>query len=311
MAAAVTESRIKSREGTFRIQNENSGTLIFNVNTDSDATVKEVYTGSLIATPHPVPALYSLIESNAYALGITVRQRQKDNFTKWTVQVTYGQLPDGSNPNNSDPTIDDDPLKRKAVRYVQHYTVEERIDHQADGVPMVNTAGEIFPEPIHIELERVIYVIEKNYSTLNAVISLNETYEGSQNSDNVDPKDGVSTPATPLGAGTLKYMGTTTGPPRFENGVQYWTGITRCAYQANGWIIEKTSEGYREKFTIGQNDYLVNILDQNGQQGQVPHKLNVNGGAITEDNPGTPHIHYFDPLAKVAFQPLFNDPPVI
>ena len=310
---AITTCRLKSTQGTFSVENKQVFSRVYFVNTDSPSNEIEIFNDSKTATPDPVPYLYTYLGGNAYVRTIRVSQRAPDNLTKWRVEVEYGELPEGANIDNRpidplDPTpppdvIEDDPIKRRAVRWIETLTETQPLTEDINGDPITNSANLPPIEQFTKDRDLTVFVIQKNYATLGEILDLNTRFNDTTNSL---PVDFPINPATGHQAAseTLKYKDTTCSTPRYENGTEFYTGVTRVIYRPETWKLRFLSTGY--KAYNDAKDAYITMSDENGILDGEPHKLDSEGYQWL---PGiAEHFMEYDVLETINYQELFDDP---
>lgn len=288
--AVVLSSSIKSREATFGVRSATSVTDTYLVITDSPATALEVVNGATLSSPHPVPELYDYLGSGAYVLSATVEQLQPDNYTKWLVTVNGGILEDDE--------TEAVPTSRGTLYWMETLTETERVDEDASGNPIVNTAEQPLEDIILRDRDLMVFAIQKNYSTLGAINDLNRTYNNTVNSDTI--ATGVITGSVAIQPRELKYAGTTASRPKYENQVLYYEGVTRLIHRPETWDVTRVSKGFKKIINV---NVIANILDGEGQQVSEPQNLDANGDVVGVG--GTPFEQTFEIYSTAAFTPLF------
>ena len=81
---------------------------------------------------------------------------------------------------------------------------------------ITNAAGQIPTEAFKDTWRNAVWVIEKNYETLNAVLAINDSYQWTTNSDTVSG----------VGPRKLKFLACETSGLQENNGVQYYPAVT-------------------------------------------------------------------------------------
>lgn len=228
------------------------------------------------------------------------RSNPSGKVLQWT--VTYAPPPVGESPTVYQFS---NPLDRPPVYNVQYMDIEEVIDKarnvealsKGDGNggnraantlgPIVNAAGIRPDEPIMRTKRLEVLVIAKNYPTLASIVSRNRTYKQTTNSDSVEGYD----------ARELRYLLTESQGVQYENGVEFWPGITTILAEDTT-DLQLDNVGYQ--YWDGAD--LKRAKDSDGQDTAEPINLTL-AGADGGTNATT--ITYRD-LEAVAYAPLLN-----
>jgi hypothetical protein len=217
--------------------------------------------------PLPVPnSVYTFlgdIDVNSRAKDYDLQQHERDKQKWWSATVTW-RPPEPGEPTEEDI---DTPLPDRDPRYWIEYNRQTRpVLEDLNGDPILNFAGQPYPEPIVRTYHVPVLIISRWYDTLDEIWTLNETYQDTTNSDEFLEKPAKS----------WRYAMTRTNEPQEEDGEFYWHGITRIEFKAGGWAEEKREEGWKVIKSAGDNR-LITPHDTDGSPLGEPALLETNG----------------------------------
>jgi len=233
---ATTSNLVSLTTSTFDKGGQDRFTLRYLVEFDTRPT--NPYTALAIAqlfstTPDAVPRLRAVYpgRSNIFVSSIAATPTNETRAVYY-YDVTYAvPEPNAQEPFNQDPN----PTLRPGQRNIEYIASEYVIDaarnvqvlphgdgdggSRGAGVlgPIVNAAGKREDSPKVDTEYNAVLVWTKNYATLGAIDTLNQTYQRTTNSDEVlgyDPH-------------RLKYLVTESLGQQFEGEFEYWIGQTR------------------------------------------------------------------------------------
>lgn len=222
-------------QGTEQSASKDSVTQTYRVIYDSVPTnFYTALTRGRAATGTPLPARRSLYASpsailfaDTFSSGISFDAENRAVWD-WTVGFVVPE------PGELEVYEYDNPLDRPPVYNVQYMDIEEVIDKaknvealsKGDGNggnraadtegPIVNAAGIRPDEPIMRTKRLEVLVITKNYPTLASIVTRNRTYKQTTNSDTLEG----------YGARELRYLLTESQGVQYENGIEFWPGMT-------------------------------------------------------------------------------------
>ena len=244
-----------------------------------------------------------LDEANWYAQNFSVTRNQA-NRLHWDIEVQFGPPPEGE---DQEQQKDDDPLKRPRVYDIQYieqeYVIDKARNRESFGTvftrapgtlgPVVNSCWKRPDEPI-VDTERnCTIVIEKNYASLGEIMSLNETYQRTTNSDtcNVGGEE--------VGPNRLKYLCTRSGGRQQEGDTVYYPGITEIELKkTTDRIIDNVGYEYWDDDAAD----FVRAKDKDGEFVGDPVNLNLDG-TKNDGDPVTISYYY---LTEVAYASFFS-----
>lgn len=236
-----------------------------------------------LATGTPVPIRRSRYSApfgvNIFAESFTSSIPDANKASQWYWDVEFTRPPEGA-PQDND--YNADPLTWPAEINVEYMDRQRVIDKarnldalsHGDGAggaraantegPIVNAAGKRPDEPV-VDTERLeVLVIKKNYASLADIVTRNRTYKGTTNNDTVQgysPRE-------------LRYLLTESVGRQFENGTEYWPGVTRIlAEESTDLTLDNV--GY-EYWSAVDNDW-IRAKDKDGVLVAEPIKLNLAG----------------------------------
>ena len=234
---STTSKLIGIESATLNKEGQDSITMRYLVQFDDMQS--DPYTSLALAqaaTPEPIPALRAPFGTTGQGQNIFVTAIQpsvaKENRTVYFYDVVYA----APEPNQQTPLQqNNNPLLRPGVRNIEYIASEWVIDQarnvealpSGDGkggsraantlAPIVNAAGKrADSEKVDTEYNPVL-TYSKNYATLSAIDALNKGYQRTTNSDAVFGYE----------VRRLKYLVTESLGQQFENGFEYWPGVTR------------------------------------------------------------------------------------
>ena len=220
-----------------------------------DDVQSDIYTAMDLAqnaSPNPLPLRRGMYPGAP--LGNIFCQSLTPAFTSetrkailWT--ASYGPPEKGEDDSHQG----NNPLLRPPVLNVEYIESEYVID-QAENVealshgdgkggaraagtsgPIVNAAGKRADEPAVDTQRNAVLVVQRNFAALSDIVSLNETYQRTTNSDTVE---GFS-------VRRLKYLVTESSGSEVENNVTFWPGTTRIEVKkTTDFIIDNVGYEY-------------------------------------------------------------------
>lgn len=174
------------------------------------------------------------------------------------------------------------PLDRPPVYNIQYMDREEVIDKarnvqqlsHGNGAggnraadtegPIVNAAGKRPDEPLVDTTRLEVLVIQKNYPSLPSIVSRNRAFKKSTNSDAVQG----------YGARELRYLLTESLGVQYENGVEFWPGVTTIlADDTTDLILDNV--GYEYWDTVSGD--WKRVVDADGNFMAEPINLDLDG----------------------------------
>ena len=275
---AVIECKLHSRKSAFNYKGENLKTLIYLIDTDVPTSEAAVYAGALASSPHAMPALYAYLGDGCYVLDIELSERSPANYTRWMATVTAQPLPQGESPGDGDPGVIGDPLKRRVVYWIERAAETEILEKDRNGLGIFNSAGRQFDEPPTWERHYPIIVARRNFATWEEIADLNATFENAVNGDVFKGRP----------VETVKYLGGETGPPEYENNIEYYACEFRFQQRPSQWKLEILSRGW-EYWTLPPGPggrRLVTARDDEGQLVTEPVLLAADGTKLPEGAAG-------------------------
>lgn len=305
---SVISSNLLDDWGSLRQGNYTHGARYdVETNDHTDAAVA-VIVQSQSALPDPVPAYMSTFalngsaDASAYCKSIVAR-RHASKRTKWTVEVEWSVL-EGDDPAN-DVTSQDDPLTVPVKYWLEREEFQEPLteawnETALPGIgrsidtlgPIQNAAGQE-PSSAYMRTVRVpVLVAQKNYATLQELITLNRNFDDAISSDVF-----YGAPA-----GEAIYRGTEISQPQYAGGTQYYVGTTRVAFREGGWSLPLVNRGW--KFLSGGQLQEATTKDADGNQVPVsePINLELDGSRTPDGQVGTTILYRVN--RKVAFSGL-------
>ena len=222
----------------------------FIVTTDGLMGPQSVANGALLASPHPLPSLWSTYsyqgdtDNYSWARKYTVRRDPK-SVKLYYITVEYlpnepgdGSQSVGGNPINSVTN----PVNRSAVMWWDREVYTMAALRDKDGKAIVNKCQDYYPEDIELEYTRGVLVVEKNYSTLGQVIELSQQYDGAVNSSSWTiqggpPNGSIIQPRCAL------CREISSGAPQTEQGYTFFHVVFRFALRAGTWDEPKVECG--------------------------------------------------------------------
>jgi hypothetical protein len=303
----VATCTLKETTGTEGSRGQDAVTLIYELSADSVILDPlEAITIARSASGSPVPAR-NAIWSSAFIFAQSFNAKRNEAHKKqWIIEVQFSPPPDGEDESHLE---EENPLLRPAVYDIQ-YIEQEYVVEQARNVteltggfsrpvntlaPIVNAAFRRPDEPV-VDTERNgIVVIEKNYATLGAIMSLNETYQRTCNSDTVNV-GGES-----IAARRLKYLVTRSGGKQVENGITFYPGVTEIEIKkSTDLTIDNVGFEYWDPAAGAFGDY-VRAKDANEDPTAEPVNLNLDGTRNTSDPKTTITYRHLEEVAYTGF----------
>jgi len=273
---SCTFARDKTRRMDVRVPFDHRYTEIWDIVTN-DATDGHltIFDGAMTATPNPLPyklATYAPpfttgdADVNVRAYDFSLQQRDHRQ-KEWTATVLFRPPEAGEDTEPED--IPDNPLDRPIKIWFEYVQFNDEEPEDKNGLPVVNKAGQPYPEKVVLTDYRPVFVIRRNYASYEAIFNLNETYRRTVNSDPFVGQD----------PGTLRYQQTSMTESRVENGVTFYEGTTRVEYRSEGWHVVKVEEGWKFYNNPGAADFeLMTPMDADGNPLGEPVLLAANGG---------------------------------
>lgn len=245
----------------------------------------------------------AILVASRFSASLAFNQSER-RVVQWTVEFTPPPVSEGQNPTVSQI---ENPLARPPVFNVEYMDIErvlekaknvEELSHgdgkggnRAAGVegPIVNAAGKRPDEPIVVTKRHEVLIIKKNFATLAEIVNLNRDYAGTTNSGTVQ---GYS-------ARQLEYQLTESEGQRYENGIEFWPGITTILAKDTT-DLQLDNVGY-DYWDTDKNDW-VRVKDAEGNDVAEPINLKLDGGK-GGDNTTTITYRYLEPK---SYGPLFT-----
>jgi hypothetical protein len=197
----------------------------------------------------------------------------------WTATIQYS--------DDSDAPTTISPTARPTRIHCQTANHQIALTHDANGEPILNTAGMRFQNLTPKEDNRVVLVLEKNFATMPVAAA--QTFRNVVNSD------------TFYGIAAGKCLCRAITWTQFEeNGTQYYAGQMLVEINDDGWKRKEFSNGFDEKLG-GQ---IFRILDADRNPSTEPVLLAVDGQATIRDGVPTgldPYQQEWDIYPAVAF----------
>lgn len=200
---------------------------------------------------------------------------------RYFVTLTYAQLENAQIPSN--------PLNSPAEYSFDIDYIEIPIDYDANGQPILNTAGDKFDPTLTTKVNFLRMTVTQNelyYDRRLAVAYANKV--------NSDAFEGL----TP---GQCLCESITGQGPNFQDDISYYKVTYSFAIKEDGWKDPVISAGMRELDDSGK---LQNIQVK-GSDITTPMALDANGKAI-KDNSGTPVKMEFETKGAMPFGYVFN-----
>lgn len=256
-----------------------------------------------VAGPDPVPPRGAILAGSYLVAKQTQATQTTNRRDTYQITVEFSAPDQGENEDNQ--SIEN-PLMRPAVYDIQYIEQEYVVDKaknvdalsHGDGKggnraantegPIVNAAGKRPDEPI-VDTERnAVLIIERNYSTLGAIMNLNETYQRTTNSDT------VTIGGESIAARRLKYLVTRSGGRQVENGIEFYPGITEIE-------LKKTTD--RTLDNVGYDYWDGAKIARYTVDGEFPGEpINLKlDGTQDGDNTTTITYRYLDGVAYASF----------
>lgn len=285
---------------------------------DSATVVYELETTTIIESPleaialargasgRPVPQRNSMFPNSFIFAQTFNATRNELNRLYWEITVEYSPPPKGEDEQQQE---EDNPLLRPPVYDIQ-YVEQEYVVEQARNVeeltggftrpvgreaPICNAAFRRPDEPI-VDTERNgVIVVERNYATLGAIMSLNETYQRTCNSDTLTIGGETINPRR------LKYLVTRSGGKQVENGVTYYPGTTEIEIKkTTDLIIDNVGYEYWDP-NVGDNGAYVRAKDGNDDFAAEPVNLDMDGTLLTSGEKTTITYRHLEEVAYATF----------
>ena len=265
-----------SGSGTITGGNQYTVSYLVETNDKDDGPLTIVNQAQSIG-PHTIPTQFS-----TYSIGndldntVVHTQRSsrkiKDIATGalWQIDCQF-ERPGTHELNDLNP-----PLSRPTKYRLEWAQFSYVASYDIFGNPIVNKAGQTYPEQIVIDDARPVFVAEKPMPSLAAVLSLASMY---RNAINTDTFYGAS----PRHA---KVESITCGEMETENGQAFFPTVFRIQIADFPWYVTRKEEGYaKQNLTDGVPDRLQVASDFAGMGYAEPILLNADGEelAITED----------------------------
>jgi hypothetical protein len=265
--------------------------------------------------PTPVPARRAAL-AGSFLFANNIRGERTSNRQVWQFDVTFGPPPEGEDEDQQN----ENPLLRPPVFGID-YQDTEYVVKQARNVddfvcvngqrrpPLTlgaihNTAFKRPDEPILRTRRLPVITIAKNYADLGAIMSLNENYQDTTNSDSITL--GTHT----FVARRLKYELTREGGKQIENGITFFPGVTEISInKTTDLVLDNVGFDYAVVPAVG-NDFAFHqrAKDADGEDSAEPVNLKMDGslagsGVIGGD--AAIQITFRD-LAPVAYSSFFS-----
>ena len=291
------------KETSAKTGAKGSGSAVLTYELIADSVIIDPLDALAVARGLGVPA-YGTALTSAYwfAQDFSV-DRNENNRSVWDIVVTFSPPPDGED----DTQQVANPLLRPAVYDIQ-YIEQEYVIEQARNVenltfgagrvpgtlgPIVNGLLQRPDEPI-VDTERnCVIVIEKNYATLGSIMSLNESFQRTTNSD------ACTVGGQSISARRLKYLCTRSGGRQQEGDVVYYPGITEIE-------LKKTTDKVIDNVGYEFNNTLLGGISRattdDGDFCADPVNLDHNGEYIAEEKTTISYRY----LTEVAYAGFFS-----
>lgn len=299
----ILSCRLQSQSWGYGLQGEDQVTLQYKIRTDAlYLDFNALREAAHLATPAPLPRRYALLGAGAYVTNIHIEPQSEHSRTNYVATVTGGKLPTGTTPDqgNVGSGQADDPRLRAVVFWYERISATVEVDKDRDGNPVVNSAGQPFDTPVPIERWLPVLVAQRNYGTLSEIDAINSEFGNAVN----------STVFRGWPAGQVQFQGLETGPPSYENGIEYYQGQMRFIMDERGFgrsFLNKGWRYYKDATGDPHDRLLLNATDSAGQLVTEPILLAADGTRLPEGDPGTYTPEYFfDPSRDL--NPLIADP---
>lgn len=266
---------------------------------------------AVTTTPDPVPKLRTVYPGKTNIFCTQISPTITDESRKqYYYDVTY-QTPE---PNSQGPLQQaPNPNDRPGQRNIE-YIASEYVVHQARNVealphgngsggdraantigPIVNAAGKRPDEPIVDTEYNGVLVFTKNYPTLGAIDSLNNTYRRTTN-------DSLTLGVYP--ERTLKYLVTESLGQQFEGDIEYWPGQTRIEIKSTDLILDNVGYDYwDDNADSGAGGWVRAKGGENGDEDLAePINLDLDGFKGGDHTTTITYRH----LEPVDYGPLFS-----
>lgn len=298
---AVTSSKLIGDEFTLALKGQNTAQLTWRVHSDDYMNSAQMLSEALTASPDPVLATGTYIGNGCFVLNLSAKLEHQQNAKQWVVTADCGPWPsDQGSPDGGVATegIVNHPLARKVVWWAERMTEQEPVEKDYNGLLIVNSAGKTFDEPLMRDRYLTVFVGQKNFATLSAVLDLNDQYDNTVNSD------------TTLGrpSYTMRYLGAEISQPQYENNIEFYTATFRIAYRKEQWYVPLVNRGWGYYLTpkTEANARYIDAVDGQGQPVSEPVLLKADGTLLPKD--GTPTTNSWLVYTPVSYASLIADP---
>ncbi len=217
--------------------------------------------------------------------------QHSEDPTLWTVTIEYdtqlsntaigkeSQQVDSSGETTTNPDSpseagqrQENPLSRPPTYSVSHEKVQEVVEYDYNGDPILNSAGDPFDPPPMREVSYPVLTIKKNM--VSFTYTMLEQYQDAVNS------------ATWRGfePGKVKIDGIN-WESAFENGITYWVVTFVFKVRYKGWRLRLLDTGFNELIAAETDRpaYKRRIKDKDGAYPNEPQLLNGDGQRLGAD----------------------------
>lgn len=268
----VESSRITNMEGRLSISPEEEYRTVYRVTTTQNSNPEELLDDAsdmFTATPEAVPRLWSVHPDDPGVIcsSLECQPESKNNWTRWLVTATFTIPPDdttgGGQPGGPP---EPNPLLRPVRYSVEFQNVVQAIRKDVvTGNAFLNSAGKPFGAQ---EIERSILLLTcvKNYATLDEIIAIGRTYDQSVNDASYKG----------YGARQAKFESIVSSQQMYENGIAFYEGTIRIAFDPLNWDMKLVQEGWVYK-AAGKTR---RFLDDDNQPTTEPGLLDALGNKL-------------------------------